>query len=203
MVGFIGRLFRAPIKKIFCIGVGSGMLAYYSYSCHRYNQDLYDRMLYLLEHKVELSGVYLQQRQSFGFIGYLQWLIPYHQSLKIILPTPDGNKERHVGLGGVGGLTSEFVLHNKEKYEYFNKFETSLPIECCVEYYRKTGHFPENVNPVELNKITATTEENTGNPVYNTTFGSIVTGIDGKKTISTCQSAVLWALDQEEKRRLN
>ena len=173
----------------------------YFYDKHQYEKELYGRMVYLMENNVELSGVYLQQRQAFGMIGYFQWLIPYHQSLKIV--DKETGQVRHVGLGGVGGLNSEFVLHDKEKYAYVNSCESSIPIECNVDYFRKTGHFPENVNANELNKITITSEENKENlPQYKTIFGSIINGIDGQKTVSTCNSAILWALSEEEKRRI-
>jgi hypothetical protein len=164
-----------------------------------------ERFVFLLENDVKLSGVKLQQRPAFGIIGHLQWLIPYHQSLKIPI-SKDSKEFRHVGLGNINGFQSEFVSHKDREYYYLNFMEASIPIECWVDYYRKTGHYPGDLGPIdvdELNKITKTSGEcNENEEVFRTTFGSIIIGIDGRKTISTCRSSVEYAIHEEEKRRL-
>ena len=195
----IGNIFPKYKNILYFFGLTGGA-SFYFYNKHEYEKELYERMLYIIENNVPLSGVYLQQRQPFGFLGYIQWLVPYHQSLKIV--NKNTNTTRHVGLGGISGLHSEFVLHDKQKYDYLNRFETSIPIECWVDYKRKVGHFPENINIDQINRLTMTSEENENNktevPVYKTTFGSIIQDIDGTYTLSTCKSAVLWAVHQED-----
>lgn len=73
----------------------------------------------------KLSGVYLQQRQPFGKLKMLTWLLPYHQSLKIRLA--DGTV-RHIGLAKSKidkMINSEFTSHDTEEYKYLNEYEFS------------------------------------------------------------------------------
>jgi hypothetical protein len=83
-----------------------GGLVYYFYNKHMYEQEYNNRLIYLLENKVELSGVYVMQRQALSWLWYIQWLLPYHQSLKIV--NKKTNTIRHVGLGGHKGRTSSY-----------------------------------------------------------------------------------------------
>ena len=152
----------------------------------------------------KLCGVFLQQRQAFGWMWYFQWLMPYHQSLKFV-DLNTGKTTRHVGLGhldGAGLLTSTFTSHFQQKYVYLNTFETSIPIECWVDYQQRMGHFPEDIDVDLLNKLTMTPQEQTQNqysgPVYKTTFGSIIMLPNGQYTLSTCQAAAMQAVMREE-----
>jgi hypothetical protein len=198
-------------KKRLLIGIiGVGTISTYFYRKHMYEKELFDRMNYLLQNNIKLSGVYLQQRKPFGnclFLGYFFWSSPYyHLSLKI---SPDGNP-RHVGLGKVSSdffnLDAEFVLHKGEKYENLNQLESSIPIEAWVKYKRKYGHFPNNINVKVLNEITLTRQEAEAagmstDHLYKTTFGQISRDDNGDLVISTCISAVIDVIREEEKRR--
>lgn len=201
-----GNILYINKKVAYFLGLSTST-SFYFYRKHIYEKEMLERFVFLSENNVKLSGVKLQQRPAFGIMGYFQWLIPYHQSLKI--PTFEGSKEfRHVGLGNINGVQSEFVSHKDREYYYLNFMEVSIPIECWVDYYRKTGHYPGDLGSIdinELNNITRTSEEcneDENKEVFRTTFGSIIIGINGRKTISTCRSSVEYAIHEEEKRRL-
>lgn len=189
-------------KKIVGVATLTSMFALYCYNEHMYKKELFSQMNYLLQNKVELSGVYLQQRQPFGFLWYIQWLLPYHQSLKII--HKDGTV-RHVGLGkhknnnDFLNMESEFILHKGGNYETLNNYETSIPIECWVEYKWKFGKFPENINVAKLNEITMTREETTNETeLYKVQFGKPSRDLNNDFVITSCRSAVTYAIRTEE-----
>lgn len=194
-------------KNVLYIVSSLGIAATYCYRKHMYEKALFTRMNYLLQNNTKLSGVYLQQRQPFGFLWFIQWLLPYHQSLKII--QKDGNI-RHVGLGrspvhkSFFDFTSEFILHKGGSYDKLNKYEISFPVEAWVDYKKKYGHFPENINVNELNKITMTREEaiEDSSRIYKTTCGKPITDENGDFVITSCRSAVMYAIHEEELRRI-
>lgn len=190
------------IKKLLGGIGGTGLVVSYFYNKHMYDKELFDRINYLLQNNIKTSGVYLQQRQPFGFLWYVQWLLPYHQSLKIL--QPDG-KFRHVGLGGSKerkgffDMTSEFVLHKGGNYETLGHFESSIPIECWVDYKRKFGHFPENINVDTLNKLTVTREEATDNTqIYTVTYGKFSKDLNGDPIVVSCRSVIVDVVRKEE-----
>lgn len=191
-------------KKVLSAIVITSTTALYFYNKHMYEKELFAQMNYLLHNEIKLSGVYLQQRQPFGFLWYVQWILPYHQSLKII--GKDGNI-RQVGLGKNSNnkeffnRESEFVLHKGDKYDKLNDYEISIPIECWVDYKRKFGQFPKNVNVELLNKITMTREEandDSVNNIYKTTCGNITRDINDDVVIISCRSAVMDVIRLEE-----
>lgn len=194
-------------KRLGYIGGGVILFSGYCYQKHMYEKEMFMRMNYLLQNKVKLSGVYLQQRQPFGFLWFIQWLLPYHQSLKII--QEDGSI-RHIGLGksvlskGIFDLISEFVLHEGEKYERLEKYEKSFPIECWVDYMRKFGHYPE-IDINKLNEITMTRKEAKNDEelsqIYITKYGKPARDDNGNFIITTCRSAVMWAIYHADKNK--
>jgi hypothetical protein len=153
--------FLGTIKAYAIPLFGLSMLTIYFKKKHEHDQKLFMRMNEIIKGDVKLSGVYLNQRNPFGMLGMISWLLPYHQSLVIV---SNGNT-RHVGLAsskvkkGFFDRTSEFTLHHGEKYRILNSKEISYPIECWVDYEKKYGHFPENIDPEVLNRITMTRDE--------------------------------------------
>lgn len=203
------------VFKAGLIGLGIVAISSYLYKKHMYEKERLDQYNKLLKNGTKLSGVYIQQRQAFPILWYIQWLLPYHQSLKI--EGIDGSI-RHVGLGSVPAkksifdFTSEFVSHRTKKYFGLELTEISVPIECWVDYKLKFGHFPSNVDVEKLKEITMTREEALAiasekgldqddfvkKHIYKTTFGSIMFGIYGKWVMSTCNYALLHAVRTEE-----
>ncbi len=162
-------------------------------------------MNYLLQNNKSLSGVYLQQRQPFSSLWFIRWVLPYHQSLKIV---QTDKSIRHVGLGrtsehhGLFDLETEFILHKGGEYNKLNEYEISFPIECWVDYKRKYGHFPENINVDELNKITITRDETTNfSDIYKTMLGKPSRDNNGDFILTSYRSAVMYAIREEELRR--
>ena len=198
---------KKVIKRRYIIATFACLSIYYNYKRHVYEQELFKRFNYVLENNVKLSGVYIQQRQAFQWLWYLQWLLPYHQSLKI--KNKSNNTTRHVGLGSTGNfLQSGFVDHTDIKYKYLNRFNQSIPIECWVDYKRTFGHYPENIDIELLNEITITNKEaevkgKSIDKVFNTRFLCLIKGIHDRYTISTCQYAVMYAIRKEELERLS
>lgn len=187
-------------KKIIGVVCGLGLSATYCYKKHLYEKELFNQYNYLLQNNVKLSGVYLQQRQAFGFLWYVHWLLPYHQSLKIV--QKDGTI-RHVGLGKSNNdpldRHSEFTLHEGKHYEGLSDSELSIPIECWVDYKRKYGNFPSNINIESLNKITTTEKEKSeGDSVYKIKFGQPHRDQNGDFMMASCRSAVMHAIREEE-----
>lgn len=191
-------------KRLLYVLSGTGISALYFYQNHMYEKELFTRMNYLLQNNMKLSGVYLQQRQPFSYLWFIRWVLPYHQSLKIV--QKDGSV-RHVGLGrnskhnSFFDLKTEFILHKGEDYNKLNEYEISFPIECWVDYKRKYDHFPENINVDQLNKITMTREEATKEElvyIYKTIFGKPTRDNNGDFVITSCRSAVMYAIRGEE-----
>jgi 1-deoxy-D-xylulose 5-phosphate reductoisomerase len=89
-------------------------------------------------------------------------------------------------------------IHIGSKYNILNTYDVPIPIEAWVDYKRKFGHYPSNINIDALNKITITPEES--EQCYTTNFASIISYPDQNKTptLSTCQSAAMNALLKEE-----
>lgn len=199
------------VKRIAVGVVTLGVTSTYFYKQHLYEKELFDRMNYLLQHPEELSGVYIQlRRPNILFPRYFQSILPHHQSLKMIL---DDGTFRQVGLGKSNSdsnsnswLESEFVLHKGDKYELLNQIEISLPIECWVDYKRKFGHWPKDINIMTLIEITKTREEakvDDVNNLYRATFGKMARDDNGDFIFTSCRSAAMYAIREEEKRRLN
>jgi hypothetical protein len=191
-------------KKTVGLVCTAGTASVYLYNKHTYEQELFNRYNGLLENKEPLSGVYLQQRQPFGFHSYFAWLLPYHQSLKI---TQRDGTVRHVGLGknrsSQFSMESEFVFHEGSKYDSLKQFEVSMPIECWVDFKRKFGHYPSNIDIEILNEITKTRKEALeGEEIYHVVFGKITKDMSGEIVINSCRSAVMYAIKEEENRRL-
>ena len=139
-------------------------------------KEMSERLLYLRKNNIPLSGVELEYRSPNKNQILNKVFDIRHVSLKIV--DKKTGKVRKVGLGYNGPfLKSEFTLH----YYYDN----SIPIECWVDYKKKIGHFPGELNPIDidkLNQLTKTREEcSHGESIYSTLFGFIITGIDGGK----------------------
>jgi hypothetical protein len=197
---------RQHSKKIVLVGTCIVAASSYSYKMHMYEKEMFDQYNYLLSNNAKLSGVYVQQRQAFPILLYIQWLLPYHQSLKFI------NKDstiRQVGLGRSSNkksffdFTSEFVSHTTKKYLGLELYERSVPIECWVDYKRIFGHFPSDINVGKLKELTMTREEAVEKQIdvkniYTTTFGSLIFGIYGKYVTSTCNYALIHVVRTEE-----
>ena len=167
----------------------TGSIVYF-HNKHKYEQEMFRRMNELLQARAQLSGVYIHQRQAFRFLWYLQWLVPYHQSIKMVTP----KRTRHVGLGphrreGLCTFYSCFVQHEGPSYDDLNRHDIPIPIECWVDYYYKFGHYPEAPDPELLTALTATPAES--EKFYETRFLSIIRYPDGTTTTSTCRSAVM------------
>ena len=195
------------LKNLALVIAVIGTTTSYFYKKHQYDKELMDRMNYVMieisQGKRELSGVYLQQRQPFSFLWCVQWLLPYHQSLKII--QKDGTirnvvLSRNPNPKSFADLTSEFVLHEGEKYDGLNQSEMSYPIECWVDYYRKYDHYPENIDIQLLKEITITRSETTDlSKLFQTTFGFPLIDDTGHWRFQSCRSAVMDALRTHEK----
>ncbi len=213
------RIFHNVKKKrhvLLTVASMTSLASFYNYKRHLYERELFNRMNQVMwsvsSGETKLSGVFLQQRQAFGWMWYFQWLMPYHQSLKFV-DLNTNETYRHVGLGhvdGEGRLTSAFKSHTDAKYTYLNTFETSIPIECWVDFKYRMGHFPSNVDAQLLVQLTKTPDEqsalssgSTPTEIYKTKFGSIMTLPNGQRTISTCQSAAMQAVMKEELIRNN
>lgn len=203
---FVGRMFigRFITKKTVAAFCCTGLASAYLYEKHFYEKELLNRYNELLESETKLSGVYLQQRQPFGSFGYFSWLLPYHQSLKIV--QLDGTI-RQVGLGKTGGerfsRETGFVLHEGERYNQLNSYEISIPIECWVDYNRKFGHYPGTIDIGKLNKITLTQKEAQPNEtVYKETFGRFARDHNDDPILVSCRSAVMYAIREEELQRI-
>ena len=200
----VSKMFKKFInKKTVTAGCVTGLAMAYIYDKHNYEKELFNQFNYLLQNETKLSGVYLQQRQPWNFFWYITWALPYHQSLKIV--QKDGTI-RHVGLGrtdsNIFSRETGFVLHEGEKYIKLNGQETSIPIECWVDYKRKFGHFPSNINIEELNKITLTKKEAGSNDsVYRETFGRLTKDLNNDIIFVSCRSSVMYAIREEELRR--
>lgn len=192
-------------KKVTLATGGTAGLAYYFYDKHMYQKELYDRMIYVMTHKVPLSGVRLQQRGAFPAFGPFTWVFPfYHQSLQFVDPETD-TVIRQVGLGKNKNahkwwdLRSEFVSHRNKVYKYLNRFETSIPIECWVDYKRRYGHYPENIDVKVLTELTRTRDESKSElPFYETVYLAPIKTLDDTWTLSSCQSAVWHVIRKEE-----
>jgi hypothetical protein len=192
-------------KKVTLATVGTVGLSYYFYNKHMYQKEQYDRLLYVITNDVPLSGVRLQQRGAFPSFGPFTWLFPfYHQSLQFVDPKTD-TVIRQVGLGKNldahvwWDLRSEFVSHQDKVYKYLNRFETSIPIECWVDYRRQYGHYPENIDVNVLKELTRTRDEPESKfPLYETTYLVPIKTLDDKWTVSSCQSAVWYVIRKEE-----
>lgn len=196
-------MFKAKGKLLTVIGA-TGLFAFYCHRKHLYEQELFDRYNYLIQNKVDISGVFLQQRLPFGKF-WLQWALPYHQSLKI--NQKDGSV-RLVGLGRPNGTmfdkNAEFVLHKGNKYAILNELDSSIPIECWVDYKREYGHYPENIDVEQLNKITMTREEASEdnlNNLYKTKVGEIAWDSKNRPFVTSCRSSVMDAIRSEEQSR--
>ena len=168
-------------------GVSVGT-AYYMKKKHEHDKLFSDQCIYLFENPAELSGVYLVQRPPFGYISYLQWLLPYHQSLCIKMP--DGTI-RCVGLGQSPGtkfyeFLSQFVDHHSDKHKNLDKNSFMIPIEAWVDYYIKYGVFASGIDIQILNDLTKTTGD-----VNVVNFGSLFRDIDGSLRITTCRSEAM------------
>jgi hypothetical protein len=203
------------MKKLLSLAgvVGFGTTTvYYFHEKHKYDKDMFDQINLLLSSDKKLSGVYLMQRQPFGLSQFITSLLPYHQSIKIV--NEDGSI-RHVGLAKVDGTLfapiCEFVLHKGGRYETLNKRELCIPIEAWVDYKRKFGHFPSDIDVNLLNEITMTRSEVLGagvnqqrlNNLYKVQFGLPSRDLNGDFILTTCRSAVMNAVRTEEVRRLN
>lgn len=202
---------KRKIKKMISITAGLFAASTYSYNRHMLDKEQTDRYNHLIDKiskgEIILSNVWVQQRQPFPIFAYFQWLLPYHQSLKIL--NKDGTV-RHVGLGAsivkksFLDRTSEFVSHQTKKYFGLELYEKSIPIEAWVPYKQKFGHYPSNIDVDKLKEITMTREEslmNGLNPkdnIYSTKFGSLIFGIYGKWVTVTCNYALLEAVRKEE-----
>jgi hypothetical protein len=187
-------------KKAVCLFTFAIFCGFNGYNKHMYDREVYARMNFLLQNKTKLSGVYLQQRHPFGSLWYLQWLLPYHQSLKIV--NEDGTF-RQVGLGRTHNETfnfqSEFILHKGGNYDKLAELEMSIPIEAWLDYKKKYGHYPENINVNILNQKTLTREEAGPDvPIFTVIFGTPGRDLSDKFIFNTCRSAAMNKIRETE-----
>jgi len=198
------------VKKVIIVATGFGLSSVYFYKKHQYEKEMFDQLIYISENNIKLSGVRLQQRRPFGnlfFLKFIQWSLPYHQSLRMVMPN---GVIRHVGLAKSSGsffdFMSEFVLHSGGNYDaYLNDLESSIPIEIWVEYKRKFGHFPSNIDVEELAKITMTKSEAKTpeeiKQIYKIPFGKPNRDANNDLIFNSCRSAVMYAIRREEEKR--
>ena len=179
------------------------------YRKHMDQKEFIERLTYLSEANSKLSGVKIRQRAPFGFFWYVQWLLPYHQSLEI--PQTDGSV-KHVGLGKTGKrfysmCESGFVNHALAKYDLLNGLDMCFPIEAWTTYKKKYGHYPTNVDVNKLNAFTITEEdynnltpdEAKDHPLYKVQCGSFYWDpLDGTPRFASCRSAVMDAIEASE-----
>ena len=181
---------QISIKQVVGIVFCSGFTSTYFFFRHMHEKRFLERMNTLLNEEIKLSGIYLQQRQPFGFLGFLSWLLPYHQSIKIKMA--DGTV-KHMGLAknktANGWRDVKFIEHNGGNYDKLNTYEISIPIECWVDYERKFGTFPEKLDKeILLEKIKG----------YEGKFGTIGFDLNGDFRFLTCRSAVRDVIRQTE-----
>jgi hypothetical protein len=62
-------------KKIILIIISIIFASTYVYKKHMYEVEMLDQYNYLLQNNIKLSGVYIQQRQPFPILWYIQWLL--------------------------------------------------------------------------------------------------------------------------------
>jgi hypothetical protein len=191
-------------RKLIGAFTATGIFAFYCHKKHLYEKELFDRYNYLIENKVDLSGVFLRQRLPFGKF-WLQWVLPYHQSLEIV--QKDGSV-RHTGLGrphgGMFDKAAEWVLHKGSNYTILNALDSKIPVEVWVDYKREFGHYPENIDVERLNEITMTREEaskNGSDNFHTTEIGKIMWDLKGRPYVTSCRSAVMDAIRSEEQMR--
>lgn len=180
--------------------------SFYFYKKHMYEQEMFNQINHLCRDK---SGIYIQQRQAFPNWWFIQWLIPYHQSLKIV--DSKTGKIRHIGLGQSPNVpswsrSSEFVHHKGAKFDWLSRYEVSIPIEMWVDYKRRYNHFPQDEVHIDVDILNAITRcdgeehlnEGVGVDRYKTKFLSRVTNDLGQTEFSTCRTTVLDALHKAE-----
>lgn len=194
-------------KKVAVAGSGLGLCSWVCYENHMYNKELMDRINYVMDHNIPLSGVRIQRRGAFPSWGFLSWLIPRkHLSLQFL--DPETRKVvRQVGLGrspdakGWFDFSSEFVSHLDKQYRGLARFEQSIPIECCVDFKRLFGYYPGNIDVKTLIELSRTRiEPESKLPFYKTVYMKPIK-INGKWWISTCETAIWVILLEEEKLR--
>ena len=61
------------VTKLTCAAATTATLSIYFYKKHMYEQEMFNQ-----------SGIFVQQGQAFPNFWFIQWIIPYHQSLKIV-----------------------------------------------------------------------------------------------------------------------
>jgi hypothetical protein len=181
---------KVTLKQVVGFTAASGFTSTYFFFRHMHEKRFLERMNNLLTEEKKLSGIYLQQRQPFGFLGFVSWLLPYHQSLKIKMP--DGSMV-HMGLAtdkaGHSRRDVKFIEHNGSNYTKLNNYEISIPIECWVDYERKFGNFPENIDKeILLQKIYE----------FKGKFGSVGFDLNGDFRFLSCRSAVRDVIRQTE-----
>lgn len=185
----------------------------YFYKKHMYELEMFNQMNKLFADSSK-SGIFVQQRQAFPSLGFIQWLIPYHQSLKIV--DKRNGTTRHIGLGqppnaGYFSRDCQFIHHTGDKFDWLNRYEVSIPIEIWVPYKRKYGYFPQEKVAIDIDILNAVTRcadeehlnKEVGVELYQTKFLSIISETDEtgvtQHEISTCQTAVMHALQLSEK----
>lgn len=185
---------KIPLTILTSIGV-SGLV----YRQHHYKQQFQQRMKEIERGDVKLSGINIRERPAsyFLFLGTLSKYLPKHQSLEIPKACDANDRKtlyRHVGLGPVSksGPWTKLTLHTSPRYDKLNRLEESFPIEAWVDYYSIFGHFPENINPVDLNNLTLTREElETETNNQDRLFLSMFRYSNGRPTFLTCKSTII------------
>jgi hypothetical protein len=205
------------MRKFNLLATGLLSVTAFTYHCneiYKREKEIFDRVNFCLENKEKLSGVYLMQRQPLPqknvILNAITWLLPYHQSLKIV-DKEDLTKSRQIGLSIVDvddndlsnlplykrllhkHLSSEFVLHVGGFYDEVNGLDFSIPIECWYDYKAKFGHYP-SINVNELNKLTITKSElgsDNDLQVHQAIFGLPKVDSSGSFVFTTCRSEVM------------
>jgi hypothetical protein len=154
--GFLFHTFSS--KKIWSAAAVTGLCSYHFSEAHKREKKFNARMNELLINKVELSGVFIQERPPFAWLWPINWFLPFHQSLKIILP--DGSMLQ-IGLGHASdsyySRAVKFVHHVGDRYCALNDMESSIPVEASLHYYREFGRYPK-IDAPKLIEILSNTD---------------------------------------------
>lgn len=198
---------------------------YYVYSKTQHDQLLFNRLTELYSKGTRASKIYVFEKQKLGgWIGHLQSLFPFNQSL--IITDPKTGIERHVGMellqknsSGTppptnicGGVLpwNWFGTWGWTKYtpdESNNMTGRRIPIEAWTSYYVKYGQWPdaEKINRVLLNQLTRTADEidtSRGQvPLFTMELGQKFTGWDGSSVLGLPKNALLNVIKAEERQR--
>jgi len=184
--GLLYRTFSS--KKVWTAAACTAVCSYHYSEAHKREREYNARMNELLMNKVELSGVFIQERPPFAWLWPINWFLPFHQSIKIV--SSDGIVQ--IGLGHASdsyfSRDVKFVKHEGAKYGALNEMESSVPVEASLHYFREFGKYPE-IDVPKLIQILSNSD------VHPHKFMELMPNGDRK----TCRSEVINALHQADK----